>query len=141
MCDPDVIKNINVKVFNLMSWTNQTKHIECHENCKYKCRLNSSVCNNKQGWNKDKCRCECKELIGKGICGNGFIWNPSNCNCECDKSCGIGEYLDHKNCKFRQKITGEDSKNIDENEMIYNETLDEIPLNDYKKCVVLVHYT
>ena len=24
-------------------------------------------------------------------------------------------------------------KNIDENEMIYNETLDRIPLNDYKK--------
>ena len=38
------------------------------ENCKCKCRLDSSVCNNKQRWNKDKCRCECKELIDKGIC-------------------------------------------------------------------------
>ena len=42
---PDVVKNINVKVFNLMSWTNQTKHIECHKNCKCKRRLDSSVCN------------------------------------------------------------------------------------------------
>ena len=28
LCIPDTIKNINVKVFNLMSFTNQTKHIE-----------------------------------------------------------------------------------------------------------------
>ena len=28
LCVPDVVKNINVKVFNLMSWSNQTKHIE-----------------------------------------------------------------------------------------------------------------
>ena len=27
-CVPDTIKNINVKVFNLMSRTNETKHIE-----------------------------------------------------------------------------------------------------------------
>ena len=41
-----------------------------------KCRLYASVCNNKQRWNNDKCRCECKELIEKGRCDNGFIWNP-----------------------------------------------------------------
>ena len=45
---PDVVKNINVKVFNLMSWNNQTKHIEWHETCKCKCRLDSSISNNKQ---------------------------------------------------------------------------------------------
>ena len=28
LCVPDVVKNINVKVFSLMSWTNETKHIE-----------------------------------------------------------------------------------------------------------------
>ena len=27
ICVPDVIKNLNVKVFNLMSRTNKTKHI------------------------------------------------------------------------------------------------------------------
>ena len=56
LCVPDVAKNINTKVFNLMSWSNQTKHIECHETCKCKCRLDASVCNNKQRWNEDKCR-------------------------------------------------------------------------------------
>ena len=35
--------------------------------CKYKCRLDANVCNNKQCWNDDKCLCECKELIDKGV--------------------------------------------------------------------------
>ena len=57
-CVPDVVKNINVKVFNLMPWSNQTRHIKWRETCKCKCRLDASVCNNKQRWNEDKCRCE-----------------------------------------------------------------------------------
>ena len=28
LCVPDVVKNLNVKVFNLMSRTNETKHIK-----------------------------------------------------------------------------------------------------------------
>ena len=31
MCVPDVVKNINVKEFNLMSKTNETRHTEWHE--------------------------------------------------------------------------------------------------------------
>ena len=38
-----------------------------------KCRLDAIVCNNKQSWNNDKCRCECKELIDKGVCDRGYI--------------------------------------------------------------------
>ena len=85
ICVPDAIKNLNVKVFNLISRNNETRHIEWHEMCK--CSLDGSVCNNKQRWNDDKCRCECKELIDKGACDIGFIWNPGNYECECDKSC------------------------------------------------------
>ena len=73
ICVPDVVKNLNVKVFNLISRTNETRHIKWHETCKCKCRLDASVCNNKQRWNDDKCRCECKELIDKGICEKEFI--------------------------------------------------------------------
>ena len=36
LCVPDVAKNVNVKVFNLMSRTNETRHIEWHETCKFK---------------------------------------------------------------------------------------------------------
>ena len=55
MCLPDVVKNLNVKVFNLMSrtnetriWTiwqfdNETRHIEWHEICKCKCRLDANI--------------------------------------------------------------------------------------------------
>ena len=72
-CVPDVVKSLNFKVFNLMSRTNEKSHIGRYETCICKCRLNASVCNNKQRWNKEKCKCECKELIDKGICDKKII--------------------------------------------------------------------
>ena len=49
LCVPDTIKNINIKVFNLMSRTNETRHTEWHKTCKCKYRLHANVCNNKHG--------------------------------------------------------------------------------------------
>ena len=68
ICVPDTVKNLNVEAFNLMSRTNDTRSIKWHEICKCICRLNKIICNNKQRWNKDKSRCECKELIDNGVC-------------------------------------------------------------------------
>ena len=48
LCVPDVVKNLNIKAFNLMSRTNETRHIKWHETCKCKCRPDARVCNNKQ---------------------------------------------------------------------------------------------
>ena len=48
LCVPDTFEKTNVKVFNLMSRTNETRHIEWHKTCKCKCRLDASICNNKQ---------------------------------------------------------------------------------------------
>ena len=104
ICVPDIVKNLNVKIFNLISRTNETRFIGCHETCNCECKFGANVCNNKQRWNKNKCRYECKELIDEGVCNKGFIWNPSNCECECDKACGIGEYLDYENCNCRKEI-------------------------------------
>ena len=104
MCVPEYIKNLKIKVFNLMSRTNETRHVKWHETCKCKCRLDARVFNNKQRRNDDKCRCECKEFINKCVYDNGYIWNPSNCECECDKSCDVGEYLHYKNCKCRKRL-------------------------------------
>ena len=56
MCVPDIVKNLNVKVFKLMSRNNETRYIEWHETCKCECRFGANVCNNKQLWNKNKCR-------------------------------------------------------------------------------------
>ena len=118
MCVPDVTKKLNVKVFNLMSITNETRHIKWHETFKNKWRIDASVCNNKQRWNDDKCWCECKELIDKSVCDKGYIWNPSNCKCVCDKSCDVGEYLDYGKCKcwkrLADKLVEEFTENIDE---------------------------
>ena len=142
LCVPDIIKNINVKVFNLMSRINETRHIIWYETCKCICRLTASVCNNRKRWNEDKCRCECKELINKGICDTGYTGDPSNCECICDKSCSIGEYLDYKNCKCAtsiiDKLVEECTKIFDRNE-IYNGTLNTaISSNDY--CVSCTPY-
>ena len=120
-----------------MSRTNETRYIKWHETFKCKCRLDASVCNNKQCWNEDKCKCKCKELIDKAVCDKGFIWNPSNCECECDKSRDVGEYLDYSNWKCRKKLADklieECTANIDEVE-IANE-------NEHKiKCSSCILY-
>ena len=46
ICVPDVVKDLNVKVFNLISRTNETKNIKWHETCKCECRLDAIFCNN-----------------------------------------------------------------------------------------------
>ena len=111
ICVPDVIKDFDVKVFNLMSRTNETRYIKWHETCKCKFRLDGSVRNNIQRWNNDK-----------GIFNKRCIWNPSNCKCEFNKSCDFGEYLDYKNCKCRKslvdKLIGECKESIEETSLI-----------------------
>ena len=121
-CIPDTVKDLNVREFNLMSRTNETRHIKWHETCKCICRLDKIICNSKQRWNEDKYRCECKELIDKGVCDKVYVWNPSNCECECDKSCNIGEYLDYSSCECRKKLIDplveECADNIDETKLV-----------------------
>ena len=109
-----------------MSRTNETRHIEWHKTCKCICRSDKIICCSKQRWNKDKCRCVCKELIDKGACNKGYVWNPSNCDCECDKSCSTGEHLDYwsisRYCKCRKKLVDqlveECTENINETKLI-----------------------
>ena len=72
ICVLDVVKDLNVKVLNLMSRTNEIRHIKSHETCRCICRLDGVVCNNKQRWNNDKCQCEYNELIDKGVCDKGY---------------------------------------------------------------------
>ena len=50
ICVPDTVKNLNVKVLNLMTLTNETRHIKWHETCKCICRLDKIICNSKQRW-------------------------------------------------------------------------------------------
>ena len=135
ICVPDVVKNLNVKISNLMSRNNETRHIKWHETWKCIYRLDKIICKNKQRWNKDKFRCECKELIDKAVCDKGYVWNPGNCECGCDKSCSIGEYLNYSYCKCRKKLVDplveECTKTIEEVKLV-NITIENE--NSYYKC-------
>ena len=104
ICVSDTIKNLNVKVFNLMALTNETRSIKWHETCTCICILNEIICNNKQKWSKDKCRCQCKKLIDKEVGDKGFICNPSNCGCEYAKACNTSQYLDYLDCSCKKRL-------------------------------------
>ena len=144
LCVPDIIKNINVKVFNLMSRINETRQIIWHETCKCVCRLTSAVCNSRQIWNEGKCRCECKEdLINKMVCDKRYIWNPSNCACECDKLCDIGQYLDYKNCGCRKSLDDKLVKeciSVIDGDTMYNET-SVTSSNDCSSCTTYIIFS
>ena len=61
LCVPNIIKRVNMKVYNFLMRINETRNVLWHESCKCVCKLNSSVCNSKQIWNSDTCRCDCNE--------------------------------------------------------------------------------
>ena len=107
MCVPKIIKNVNIKVYNFLMRLNETRNVLWHESCKCVCILNSSVCNSKQIWNSDTCRCDCNEdFAGIINCTKGYMLNPSTCECQCNMWCKTGQYLDHKNCICKNKLVG-----------------------------------
>ena len=128
LCVPGAVKDINIKLFNLVSRTNKTRYLSWYKTCACKCRLDVSICNDRQCWHNDKLRCECKELIDKGRFDCGFMLNPSACEYECDKLCHVGKFLDYVDCKCRKRVTHKLVKvcteYIDENEMAYNASFD-----------------
>ena len=121
LCVPNIIKNVNMKVYNFLMRLNETRNVLWHESCKCICQLNSSVCNNKQIWNSDTCRCDCNEdFAGIINCAKGYTWNPSTCECQCDMWCKPGQYLHHKNCVSKNKLIG---RVIAECTSVINETM------------------
>ena len=88
VCLPDIIKNISVKSFDLLSKKNVSKNISFHQSCKCGCLLDEKVCNNLQKWNKDKCRCESLKIKD---CDIGYSWNINNCRCEMKKLAALIE--------------------------------------------------
>ena len=121
LCVPNTIKRVNMKVYNFLMMLNETRNLLWHESCKCVCRLNSSVCNNKQIWNSDTCRCDCNEdFAGIINCIKGYTWNPSTCESQCDMWCKPGQYLDHKNCVCKNKLIG---RVIEECTNVINKTM------------------
>ena len=121
LCIPNVIKRVNMQVYNFLMRLNETRNVLWHESCKCVSKLNSSVRNNKQIWNSDTCRCDCNEdFTGIISCDKGYTWNPSTCECQCDMWCKPGQYLDHKNCICKNKLIG---RLIEECTSVINETM------------------
>ena len=121
LCVPDIIKRVNMKVYNFLMRLNETRSVLRHESCKCVCNLNSPVCNNKQIWNSYTCRCDCNEDFASIInCTKGYTWIPSTCKCQCDTWCKPGQYLDHKNCICKNKLIG---RVIEKCTSIINETM------------------
>ena len=121
LCVPNIIKRVNMKVYNFLMMLNETRSVLWHESCKCVCKLNSSVCNNKQIWNSDTCRCHCNEDFASIInCTKGYTWNPSTCECQCNTWCKQDQYLDHKNCICKNKLIG---RIIEECNNVINETM------------------
>ena len=121
ICVHKIIKNVNMQVYNFLMRLNETRNVLWHESCKCVCKLSSSVCNNKQIWNDDTCRCDCNEDFTSIIyCNKGYMWNPSTCECQCDTWCKQGQYLDHKNCVCKNKLIG---RVIEECTSVINETM------------------
>ena len=67
----------------MISQKNKLRGIKFHKSCKCDCLLNEKVCNNKQKWNKDKCRRECLKIER---CSNNSFFNVVNCSCELRKA-------------------------------------------------------
>ena len=69
ICVPDVVKNLNVKVFNLMSSANETR-------CQCKELIDKGVCDERFIWNPSNCECECDKA-----CNFGKYLDYENCKC------------------------------------------------------------
>ena len=135
LCVPNIINRINMKVYNFLMRLNETRNVLWHESCKCVCKLNSSVCNNKQIWNSDTCRCDCNEdFAGIINCTKGYTWNPSTCKCQCDTWCKPGQYLDYKNCFCKNILIG---RVIAECASVINEIMMN---NDYETMIIFSSY-
>ena len=121
LCVPNIVKRVNMKVYKFLMGLNETRNALWHESCKCVYRLNSSVCNSKQIWNSDTCKCDCNEdFAGIMTCNKGYTWNPSTCAYECDMWCKPGQYLDYKKCVCKNKLIG---RVIAECTNVINETM------------------
>ena len=82
-CVPSKTKDVNVKVFNMITNRNKAKALVIkHISCNCKCKFNGTTCNSNQKWGNETCQCEC-ENYHKWKKDNSS--NPSKCISENDK--------------------------------------------------------
>ena len=79
-------KDINVKVFNIITNKNEAKTMTKHVSCDCKCKFNSTACNSSQKWNNKTCECEYKNYRK---CKKDYSCNPRTSICEISKYLNI----------------------------------------------------
>ena len=75
-------KDINFKVFNIITNKNEAKSMPKHTSCDCKCKFSSTLCNSKQKWDNKSREYQCKNYR---TYKKNYIWNPITCICENDK--------------------------------------------------------
>ena len=75
------------------------KNISFHQSYKYGCLLDENVCNNKQKWNKENCRCLKKEK-----CSSNSFFNVINCSFQMKKMTALIEEEEECDVETSDKI-------------------------------------
>ena len=79
ICVPSKTKDVNVKVFNMITKGNEAKTPAKHNSCDCKYKFIGIYCNSNQKWNNEPCQSKCKNCRTSKIY---YKWNPSTCICE-----------------------------------------------------------
>ena len=73
VCVPNKTEDLNLSMFSMITWINESKTLTKYMSCEYKCRFDGRKCNSDQLWHNDKCQCEYKK---RHIWRKDFVWNP-----------------------------------------------------------------
>ena len=76
ICAPSKLKDINVKIFNVITRINEAKTLVKYISCDCKCKFNRITCNSNQKWKNNTSQCECKKYC---MCKKDYSWNPGTC--------------------------------------------------------------
>ncbi|KAK9872171.1 hypothetical protein WA026_016224 [Henosepilachna vigintioctopunctata] len=84
--------------------------LEKHNKCKCDCRIKAEDCTQFQQYNKQQCRCICKNSDEERKCyrkNQTKLWDPELCRCECRDvtPCSTGFEFDHIECRCLSKPT------------------------------------
>ena len=80
---PNKIKDVNLKVLDMMKGKNESKTLIKHISCEWRCKFDGRKCNSEQKWNIDKCQCECKKPIKHYLCEKVYACSHIISACEC----------------------------------------------------------
>ena len=78
LCVPNIIKGVNMKVYNFLMRLNETRNVLWHKSCKWVCELNSSVCNKLIGRVIEECTSIINETMinnRDNIDNDNTVWN------------------------------------------------------------------